>query len=110
MQGQEKISSMVFGIDSVAFSPDSKRIITGVNGLAKIWNATNGQELVTVELPDGLSGCDAVAFSQDGGRIVTTSHPLGASLSDWTATVWKDIYPEDRRRPLECDESCGLAF
>ena len=68
-------------IDSVAFSPDGQRIVTGsADHTAKVWDAASGRELLTLK---GHSGhVLAVAFSPDGQRILTGSR-------DGTARVWE---------------------
>ena len=65
---------------SAAFSPDGQRIVAGSQeGTAKVWDAANGKELLT--LKGHKSVIVSVAFSPDGQRIVTGS-------SDATAKVW----------------------
>jgi hypothetical protein len=67
-------------VNSVAFSPDGQRIVTGSDDhTAKVWDAVSGRELLTLK---GHSGwvLEAV-FSPDGRRIVTGSQ-------DTTAKVW----------------------
>jgi hypothetical protein len=66
---------------SVAFSPDSRRIVTGsADGTAKVWEAASGRELLT--LKGHSAPINSVAFSADGQRIVTGS-------DDQTAKVWE---------------------
>ncbi len=66
--------------NSVAFSPDGKRIVTGsLDATAKVWDAQSGKELLT--LKGHSSSVMSVAFSPDGTRIVTGS-------TDGTAKVW----------------------
>ena len=68
-------------VTSVAFSPDSQRIVTGsVDQTAKVWEAASGRELLT--LKGHGNWVDCVAFSPDGQRIVTGSW-------DGTAKVWE---------------------
>jgi len=67
-------------VNSVAFSPDGKRLATAsYDQTAKVWDAESGQELLT------LRGHGAfvlgVAFSPDGKRLATAS-------GDGTAKVW----------------------
>jgi WD40 repeat protein len=81
-------------VDSVAFSPDGERIVTGSGDptfahgrvyTAKVWDATTGQELLTLAMHGDR--IRSVAFSPDGKRIVTGSY-------DDTATVWEAARPE----------------
>ncbi len=68
------------GVNSVAFSPDGKRIVTGsMDKTAKVWNVQTGEALLT--LKGHTDYISAVAFSPDGTKIVTGSH-------DKTAKVW----------------------
>ncbi len=65
---------------SAAFSPDSKRIVTGSEDTtAKVWDALSGQEMLT--LRGHTNSVLFAAFSPDGKRIVTAS-------VDMTARVW----------------------
>jgi len=67
-------------VNSVSFSPDSQRIVTGSwDGVAKVWAAASGHELLTLNGHKG--GITSVAFSRDGQRIVTGN-------ADQTAKVW----------------------
>jgi WD40 repeat protein len=72
------------GVCAIAFSPDSKRIVTGSSGndrdkTAKVWDADTCRELHTLSGHNG--DLKSVGFSPDGTRIVTGS-------SDGTAKVW----------------------
>jgi WD40 repeat protein len=74
---------------SIDFSPDGKRIVTGgasisfpkrpVENTARIWDATTGQYLLTLQ--GHQATVFSVAFSPDGWSIVTAS-------ADGTAKVW----------------------
>ncbi len=62
---------------SVAFSPDSQRIVTVTDDqTTRVWDARTGQSLVELQ-----GRATSAAFSPDGERIVTGS-------SDETARVW----------------------
>lgn len=81
----------------MAFSPDGRHIVSGsghwvssVDNTARVWDATTGQEILT--LKGHTSGVKSVAFSPDGKRIVSGSYAtfdLNAEwLSDATVKVW----------------------
>ena len=66
-------------MNSVAFSPDGTRIVTGSwDRTAKVWDARTGAPLLELK---GTQTVNSVAFSPDGRRIVTGSW-------DGTAKVW----------------------
>ena len=67
-------------IAAVAYSPDGRHIVTGLEGsTAEVWDASNGSELF--ELKGHTGGICSLAFSPGGERIVTGSR-------DQTARVW----------------------
>jgi WD40 repeat protein len=61
-------------VQSVAFSPDGKRIVSNADTL-KVWDAASGEETLTLKGGGGLA-----AFSADGKKIV--------SSSDFVVKVW----------------------
>ncbi len=67
-------------VQSAAFSPDGKRIVTAsVDNTARVWDAARGKVLATLE--GHSSYVYSAAYSPDGKRIVTASR-------DETARVW----------------------
>jgi hypothetical protein len=57
-------------VDSVAYSPDGKRIVSGsVDGTLKVWDAQTGQDLLTLKGHTGW--VFSVGYSPDGKRIVS---------------------------------------
>jgi WD40 repeat protein len=75
------------GVQSVAFSPDGKRIVSGSDDkTVKIWDAETEQEKLTLK---GYSGTiRSVAFSPDGKQIVSGS-------DDNTVKVWNSVTGEE---------------
>jgi hypothetical protein len=67
-------------VGSVAFSPDGKRLASGLYQTAKVWDAESGKELLT--LGGHSDTVNSVAFGPDGKRLAT------ASGLDQTAKVW----------------------
>jgi WD40 repeat protein len=62
------------------FSPDGSRVITASGDkTAKIWDARNGAELLT--LKGHTHYVHSASFSSDGSRIITAS-------GDKTAKIW----------------------
>ena len=81
----ESAGDGTFGVQSVAFSPDGTRIVTGGGDRkfaeAKVWDARTGAELL--DLVGHTSQVLSVAFSPDGTRIVTGS--LDGTVKVWDA-------------------------
>ena len=79
-------------VESVAFSPDGKRIVSGSedNNSSKVWDPTSGQETLTLKghtMAWALGG--SVAFSPDGKRIVSRSGD--STLKVWDATSGQEM-------------------
>ena len=57
-------------VTSVAFSPDSKRILGGVfDSTVRVWDAGTGQEVFTLKAH--VQPVSSVAYSADGKRILS---------------------------------------
>ena len=68
-------------VNSVAFSPDGKRVVTGsADNTARVWDLSGATPAATV-LEGHRDRVSSVAFSPDGKRVVTGS-------LDKTARVW----------------------
>ena len=63
----------------MAFSPDSKTILTGSTGTAQLWDAITGR---AVGQPIHQGGIATVAFSPDGKTILTAGWDRAARLWD----------------------------
>ncbi len=75
-------------VTSVCFSPDGKRILTGIrDGTAKVWDATTGRELLTLKRYTYI--VTSVCFSPDGKRILTGS---GDIAKVWDAATGRELF------------------
>ncbi|KIM32666.1 hypothetical protein M408DRAFT_184821 [Serendipita vermifera MAFF 305830] len=82
------------GVNSVAFSPDGRRIVSGSEDRTiRVWDAETG-EVVTGPLKGHTDRVFSVAFSPDGRQIVSGS-------SDGTVRVWDAKTGEVVVGPLE---------
>ncbi len=89
------------GISSVAWSPDGTRIASigrGDDRTIQIWNASNGQHLLTYR---GHSDAGNLAWSPDSTRIASVGSPFAIKVQVWNASngeqLW--IHQEDLGRP-----------
>jgi len=74
----------VFGVTSVSFSPDGKKIASGSKDGVKIWDTETGKALQT-----GAWGTTSVSFSPDGKKIVSGSKDK--TLKIWDANTGQEI-------------------
>jgi WD40 repeat protein/serine/threonine protein kinase len=91
-----------YGIKTVAFSPDSKRLAAGGGrsggfqnkfpGELKIWDATNGQEIL--KLRGHMGQVNSVAWSSDGLRLASCSGEFSppGEVKIWDAATGKQLF------------------
>ena len=82
------------GFNTVAFSPDDRRLATDWDKVVKLWDAQTGQELFT--LPGHTEPVMCVDFSRDGQYLASGS-------ADQTVKLW-DVTSVQREEapPLRC--------
>lgn len=72
-------------VNSVAFSPDGKTLVTGCDdGKLHFWNVQSEQSLK--EIKAGINEVESVGFSSDGKTLVNAVK--GKSDDAWTAEAW----------------------
>jgi WD40 repeat protein len=96
----------LLGMNSVAFSPDSSRIVAGSGGIEalKLWDTTSLQELLTLEAEG--SSYFHTAFSPDGNYL-GARNGVGA-LHLWRAPSWQEIAAAEPTEPAEAVHSSKI--
>lgn len=79
------------GIQSVRFSPDSTRLLTGSSSpdAVRLWDVTSQQELVTLRAEG--SAFQSVSLSDDGRTLFARSLMPTPMLHVWSAPTWEEI-------------------
>ncbi|MGH3906861.1 MAG: CHAT domain-containing protein, partial [Pseudonocardiaceae bacterium] len=91
-------------VNAVAFSPDGRWLATASSkNVAQIWDATSGQELLTVGSKGWRRNMEGVAFSPDGRRLATAGDDCTARI--WDVTSGDELLTVTHEGPL-----WGLAF
>jgi WD40 repeat protein len=90
------LRGFLLGVNSVAFSPDGKRLATASSGkeAIKLWDAASHQELLTLE-GNGLIW--ETKFSPDG-RILGAATYHGGSVHLWRAPSFEEIESEAKAK------------
>ncbi len=82
------IHNLRFAGNSIAFSPDGKKLVTGGFGLLKIWDVSTGYLIKDIS---GLAGeIISLSFSPEGSKFATGA--IDGSLRIWDATGYNMIY------------------
>ncbi len=82
------IQSHTAAVQSVSFSQDSRRLVSGSwDHTIKLWDALTGEKLHTLEGHTGW--VRSVGFSHDGSRIVSSSDDLTVKI--WDARTGQEI-------------------
>ncbi|MDD9965220.1 MAG: TIR domain-containing protein [Myxococcales bacterium] len=75
-------------VNTVAFSPDGTRMVTGgSDGMARLWNAITGQEVATIDAR--TASVLAAALSPDGKRLITAGRDDVARI--WNASTGEAV-------------------
>jgi hypothetical protein len=89
------------GVNSVAFSPDGKYVVSGsLDKTARVWEATTGKEVARMAHDDKVW---SVAFNLDGNYV-------GSGSADNTARVWEAATGQEIARMTHDDEVHSVAF
>ncbi|AYD89128.1 hypothetical protein D5R93_01985 [Actinomyces lilanjuaniae] len=89
----------------IAWSPDSRHLITAFDGtLPRVWDAVTGEEVVSLTSP-GTDLVSTVAWSPDGTRVLTDN------LRAATAHVWDPVTGTEQMALSGHDTwACSLAW
>ncbi|KIK44104.1 hypothetical protein CY34DRAFT_35311, partial [Suillus luteus UH-Slu-Lm8-n1] len=92
----EKWEDEDYGVETIALSPDGKKVASGsFNGAVKLWNINTGKVIKT--WTGHSKEVRAVSWSPDGGRVVSGSY-------DGTFRVWNVESGKTILGPIEVGE------
>jgi WD40 repeat protein len=95
LQPLDTLKGFLLSVNSVAFSPDGRRLAAGSSGAeaVKLWDAQTRQEVLT--LSGEGSGFVGLKFSPDGRFLLAIN---GAGLAHlWSAPTWEEIKAAESR-------------
>ena len=94
---------------SVAFSPDGRRLLAGLQyGMLKVWDVESGEETLSIQQPYPFWN-SSVAWSPDGRRFA--SGDLGSSALPFDVRIYDAATGKQMLPPLDCgDEVASLAW
>ena len=76
------------GVQSVAFSPDSKTLASGsVSGTVRLWDVATGNQ-ISAPLTEPVGTIGSVVFSPDGKTL--TAANVGDTAQSWNVTYLTD--------------------
>lgn len=90
------------GAAALQFSPDGRLLAFGSYDVVRVWSASSGDEILTLQHPGG--GSVRVAFSPDGKTLVTGARAKALRL--WDVSTGKEL----GRRAEHTDGIRSLAF
>ncbi len=73
-------------VNSVAYSPDGKRLASGAWSVIRLWDAATGEEVLSIDSPHRANG--GVCFSPDGNIVATAS---SGCLQLWDSRTGKKL-------------------
>ncbi len=86
--GDRTLTGHLKPVNVVAFSPDSKRLVTGsADGTAIVWDVTTGQNLRA--LKGNTAAVTTALFTPDGKRVITGDSD--GTVHTWDATSGKQL-------------------